>query len=387
MAGPSVLIAALSGRAAAASAARAGFAPLVADLFGDDDLRGLASASRRVAGDLARGFDEDSLLAALCNLGKAAGDAPIGFVYGAGFEDRPGLLARIGERWPLIGNSPETVAAVKDPWRLAEVLADIGIAHPQIGTQARFAPGWLLKRRGGAGGTHINRGGVGSYAQRRVEGRSVSALFLGHAGGAEVIGFSDQWTAPAPAQPFRFGGAATPADIDDALAGELAQAAGKLVDAFGLRGLNSADFIVGPQGWWLIEINPRLGATLDLFDADSALFAAHVAASRGERLPRVGAPPGGRALQLVYTPDAIPAIPRIDWPDWVADRPPAGLAVPAETPLCTILASANEACEARRLCELRAGDVLKILGLYRCTARQVLPGQPQRRLPPRQASA
>jgi uncharacterized protein len=359
MAGPSILIAALSGRAAANSARRAGFAPLVADLFGDDDMRAAAAASRRVAGDLATGFSDDSLIAALSNMAKVASKPPVGFVYGAGFEDRPGLLAQIADRWPLIGNMPETVAAVKDPWRLAETLGELDIAHPEIGTQARFTPGWLLKRRGGAGGTHINKAGVGTYAQRRVEGRSVSVLFLAGRSGVDVVGFSDQWTEPTPSQPFRFGGASAPADIDEELAEDLGKAVRKVAHGFSLKGLNSADFIVGRAGWWLIEINPRLGATLDLFDNHGELFTAHIAAVRGEPPPPLEQPPGGRAIQLLYTPAAISSMPRMNWPDWIADRPSPGEVVPAQTPLCTILANAKTPAEARRLCELRAEDVLK----------------------------
>ena len=43
-----------------------------------------------------------------------------------------------------------------------------------------------------------------------------------------------------------------------------------LARSLGLRGLNSADFLIEGDNAWLIEINPRPGATLDLFDSPSA---------------------------------------------------------------------------------------------------------------------
>jgi uncharacterized protein len=368
-----ILIAAFSGRAAAAAARRAGALPLVADLFADDDTRGMAADVRRVAGDLAAGFDDNALLGALSELADSATASPLGVAYGAGFEDRPELLARIGERWPILGNEAETVAATKDPWRLGEMLCRLGIPHPDIAPLP--APsGWLVKRRGGAGGSHVSGGsgrGEGLYAQQRVRGRSISALFVSNAEDVRVIGFSEQWTAPASGEPFRFGGAAAPADLSADLARGLADAVVKASRALGLIGLNSADFIVGPQGWWLIEINPRLGATLDIFDtAEGALFSAHVAASRGEAPPEFPAQASGRATQVLYAPGPIPRMPKHSWPPWVADRPPAGASIGAQAPLCTILATGDTPCEARRLCRARGEHLLQILGLSQWTSSQ-----------------
>jgi predicted ATP-grasp superfamily ATP-dependent carboligase len=389
MVGPSVLIAALSGRAAVMSARRAGFAPYVADLFADEDTVALAAGVRRVEGDLASGFDAGALLDALEALAAGMPEPPIGVVYGAGFEDRPGLLSRIADRWPLLGNAPETVEAVKEPWHFAETLSGLGIPHPEIAspTAAVLPSGWLAKRGGGAGGSHIGapskvalgdaasgssaaghlHGHGRTYWQRRVVGFPVSALFLGSAAGVQVIGFSEQWTAPAPGQPYRFGGAVTPADIPDAIAEDLARAVEELTPAFGLMGLNSADFIVGPEGWWLLEINPRLGATLDIFDtADGALFTAHLDAVRDGILAPVERPARACAMQLVYAPAPIACVPRLDWPYWSADRPPAGAVIPAQAPCCTVLATAGTSCEARRLCQERIGQIQKLMGVEEC---------------------
>src|SRR4051812_32899950 len=90
---PRVLIAALSGRSLAAAAANAGYAPLVADLFGDDDMRAHAPASVLIEGDLESGFDESTLVMALERV--AAGRHCEGIVCGGGFEDRPAMLERL----------------------------------------------------------------------------------------------------------------------------------------------------------------------------------------------------------------------------------------------------------------------------------------------------
>ena len=59
----------------------------------------------------------------------------------------------------------------------------------------------------------------------------------------------------------------------------------RLARRAGLVGLCSADLIRGPDGYRLVEINPRPGATLDIFDSPEApLMEAHLRAARGERL-------------------------------------------------------------------------------------------------------
>ena len=231
MAGPAVLIAAFAGRAAALAARRAGFTPWVADLFADADTRHIAGGVRRVRGDVSTGFDEAALLEALRALTAEAAEPPIGLVYGAGFEDRPALLRKIGAHWPILGNSAETVEAVKQPLPLAQHLAVLGIAHPEIRMDAPAkADGWLAKRCGGAGGAHVARasssvpqGAV--YYQRQVPGRSVSVLFVSSWRGVDIVGFSEQWTARGPGQPFRFGGAVRPAECTGATEKQLTEAA------------------------------------------------------------------------------------------------------------------------------------------------------------------
>ena len=92
----------------------------------------------------------------------------------------------------------------------------------------------------------------------------------------------------------------------------------------GLVGLCSADFIRDDGGYHLIEINPRPGATLDIFDsAEAPLLEAHLAPARGEplRLPRFA---DCMASMITYASAPVAHFPAIAWPDWTADRQSAG---------------------------------------------------------------
>ena len=359
-----VLIAAISGRALAASARRGGYVPLVADFFADEDTCALAERHVRLDTSIARGMVADELFDALETL--ASTQRPVGTVCGTGFEDRPELLARLSERWVLLGNSAETVARVKDPLAFAALCSECEIPHPQTSVRPPPDPrDWLAKRRGGAGGTHIaslsetkENGGAG-YFQRRVEGTPVSALILADGRRSMVLGFSAQWSAPSPSHPFRYGGAVRPAVLRPKLVEAMTGAVERLIAAVPLVGLNSADFLVDGDAFWLLEINPRPGATLDIFEpADKSLFALHVDAIRGSLPERVPGLSGAAASATVYAPHAIPSMPAIVWPDWAADRQNAGTSVSAGEPVCTVLARANEPVAAKALAERRVTAIL-----------------------------
>jgi methenyltetrahydromethanopterin cyclohydrolase len=74
-----------------------------------------------------------------------------------------------------------------------------------------------------------------------------------------------------------------------------------------LVGLNSADFLVDGERFWLLEINPRPGATLDIFETtDESLFAQHMAACAGKLATASRHPSGAKAAEIVYAEDDIP---------------------------------------------------------------------------------
>lgn len=360
---PAVLIAALSGRALAACARRGGYRPLVADMFGDLDTRDLAEASETVPGSLEHGFAKGALLAALERL--AAGRRVIGVVVGSGFEDRPGLLRSIAARHGLLGNPASVVIAMKDPFRFAATCALAGVPHPEIQRDRPASGVWLRKRAGGSGGMHVaasSRLGAarrGRYFQRRVAGQPISAAFLAADGRCRVLGLSRQWVDPAPRRPFRYGGSSRPAPLPPARAADLTGAVERLVARTGLRGLNSADFLVREDGFDLLEVNPRPGATLDILaDTEGALFRLHLDACAGVLPEAIPVWPGAAAAAFVYARTAITLPAIFPWPVWTADRQAPGSVVPRGAPLCTVLAEAPDAEAAERLVRRRAAEIL-----------------------------
>jgi len=360
-----VLIASASGRALAQSARRAGYAPLVVDFFADDDTREAAEVCICLEDGLARGFVLDSLMAACEQL--ASGRTLAGVVYGSGFEDRPALIEALGKRWRLIGNPSERVARLKEPLFFADLCRQLEIPHPETQVdRPADAPNWLARQRGGSGGGHI-RSAVAeppadarTYFQRCVDGRPVSALVLAAGGHCAILGFSEQWTVFDEERPFRFTGAARPAAISVSIERALAASVRRFCARTPLVGLNSFDFLASDRGFWLLEVNPRPGATLDIFEPESprdeSLFGLHVAACDG----RLGPTPrlaGARATQIVYSDCDVAAAPKLAWPEWARDRQSAGSRVAKGAPFCTIMASGATAVDARHALAERAATI------------------------------
>jgi predicted ATP-grasp superfamily ATP-dependent carboligase len=138
--------------------------------------------------------------------------------------------------------------------------------------------------------------------------------------------------------------------------------------ALSLTGLNSADFMVDGDDFWIVEINPRPGATLDIFETGPlpslprklgregtrhSLFSLHMAACAGDLIDEAPPLDGARASAICYAVRDVTVPEQFAWPDWSADRPNGGLAIKAGEPLCTVHAGAATAADARALTDER----------------------------------
>jgi len=353
-----LLIAAISGRALAAAARRAGYRPLVADFFCDTDTVTMAERTAKLPGDLQRGIDAERLIETLRQL--AGSDRPVAVVLGSGFERKTEIVDEVASHFPLAGNGAAAIRRIKDPQSLAADCSELGIPHPAFRWDAPTDPeNWVIKTAGGAGGAHIRRANgeppaSGRYFQRFVCGRSVSAQFIGDGSTARVIGFSRQWTSPASAAPYRYGGAVRLRRFDRRDAAVVGDWLSGLTRRAGLVGLCSADLIGGTGGYQLVEVNPRPGATLDIFDsAEAPLMEAHLRAARGEayNLPRFA---DSMASMISYASQPVAHFPAIAWPDWTADRQSPGTRLIAGDPVCTVFARGPNADATQRIVRAQA---------------------------------
>jgi len=384
---PLLLIGA-SVRAAAESAAAAGFDVGAIDLFGDVDLCRAAATVRQSIR-----FPSDAL--------RLADDFPPGpWLYTGGLENHPRFVARLAGRRPLLGNGAEVLRRVRDPRRLAAFVEQSGleIAMPPMcdGTSAMPQPSaeaglWLVKQRRGSGGLAVRPATAvdftgprspttdGRYLQRLIVGTSYGASYLAAGGKACLLGLAEQLSAPAAdgSAPYRYGGSiTTPIGADDR--NLLEELGARLAGEFALCGLFGIDFIRDAVGrWYLLEVNPRPTASMDLWESPAAppLIARHVAACRSGRLPSPPPPAPDvprRARQVVYSGTLRGRVPqeltesllpssRATERRTVADIPRPGAVIVPDQPLVTLYATGATRAE---LTAALAEAEQSVLGLF-----------------------
>ena len=351
---PQIIIAAISSRAYVQAAVDAGFEVIALDTFGDADTQRLALQTFKV--DTLNGnFHTQAFNAVLAQIDCSH---VIGICIGAGFEAIPELLAKIASTVirPLY-NAFNVIHSVKDPTIFFEFLSRIGASHPATQLmRPSNTNGWLKKQIGGSGGAHIKPAlplnfveNIPVYYQRICAGVPHGCLFLADGNHAQVVGVHQQWCAPTTTQPYRFGGAVSHAEIAEDIAIKIDFYVQEITRHFGLRGLNSLDFILHGNAIYLLEINPRLSASLQLYSAKKGnLFAAHVQACLGKLKHWPIVEKQARAMQVVYANKTAYVPMAMDWPDWVVDVPQPSSEIAAGAPICTVLAEARSAKMARK---------------------------------------
>jgi predicted ATP-grasp superfamily ATP-dependent carboligase len=356
-----------TGRALAESAWRAGQACVVIDAFADADTRAAASQCIPVAWN---GFGPEGTDYALLESANS-----VGLVYGGGVEAMPELLEPWFTARKLFGNAPDIVRAVNNPIPFFALLDKLAIVHPEV----RFSPpserdGWLIKRAASTGGVHVRPWsgleeiGVGDYFQRRVNGPVMSILFLADGERPQVVGWNTQWTRPGD---YLWGGAINHAGLTRSQQEVLLAHVSSLVCGLQLRGLNSLDFVLDGDVPKILELNPRPGATLDLYDEDfhDGLLYWHLQSCAG-RLPRPADRHSAvkRACKVIYAGQTVAIPENVDWPAWCHDLPSAGVIFGAGEPVCTVTASGDDPAATLRRLEQRVTITERQLSSFRQAA-------------------
>ena len=313
-----VLVVALSARMLATLAAADGHEVVALDRFGDVDLRAVApgATARSSAGLAALAEDVDA-------------DA---VVYGAGLENRPDLVERLAAGRELLGTPADLLPAVRDPWALGEVML-----VPETRRAALSGEGWLRKPLRGGGGRGVRRWSGGrlrrtEILQRRVDGLSCAAVAVGNGRDAVVLGVTEQlhrgyaWIGNAVLE-------------SDEIGAELRAACRTVAARFGVRGAFGVDAIWDGRRAWVLEVNPRPTASLELFGP--GVFALHVRGARGLDLDGP-LPPACDKVKVVLFADRDVHAPAPGW--WprglVRDVPHEGEKIARGHPVCTLVSAA-----------------------------------------------
>lgn len=358
---PTIIIAAIAASAYVRLAVEAGFKVICMDAFADVDTQYLTAEWHQIS--LVDGqLSATEVLNVLDGL--ALRGIPLssieGFCYGAGFEQQPEVLASVAERLPVLGNSAACVQRSKHPQDFFEVCQALSIPHPPVQlTPPAQLDGWLAKQGGASGGAHVqwasqhNQVGHASiYYQRFQPGQPVSCLFLANQAGVQLLGFNEQWVSATEQAPFRLGGAVSHAALGEKVKASLTAYVQTLSAALGLVGLNSCDAVWDGEQVWVLEINPRLSASMRLYRLlQGHLIQAHVAACKQPNVLTAVTvdTASSHAHQTLYATQTLLIPAHMEWPTWVSDIPSQGLQINAGMPVITVSAGAASAEQAKAI--------------------------------------
>jgi predicted ATP-grasp superfamily ATP-dependent carboligase len=332
-----VLVVAVSARMLAQLAVADGYEVIALDRFGDFDLRAVAPGATA---------STSAALAALAT--EVDADA---VVYGAGFENRPDLVSRMAAGRELLGTPPGRLAAVRDPWAVGAAARAAGARAPETRVARPSDGEWLRKPRRGGGGRGVRRWKNDSLRpsslrpseilQRYVPGLSCSGVAIGDGRHAVMLGLTEQLhRSPG----FGWMGNVVPPRLPASelaeLGAQLSAVCQEVALRFGVRGAFGVDAIWDGRHAWVLEVNPRAPAALELFGP--GCFEAHVRGARGavpETVPTIR----GMSVKLVLYADRDLRAPDPDWwPDGlVRDVPRAGEEIKRGAPVCTLISATD----------------------------------------------
>ena len=382
-----ILICGTSTRAAAESAAHAGFRVTALDAYADLDQH---SAVRALS--MPRDFGRDATARAMARVSRTIDCDAVAYL--SPFENHPRAVSALAAGRALWGNPPDVLRRVRDPVRWSSGLRKHGFSVPKVRTGIRGSGSgirsaspetqvptpesrlptpepripspdqWLVKPFRSGGGQHV-RQWQGEplprlcWLQERIDGCPGSVVFAAGGGHAVPLGVSRQLIGdPAfGSSGFRYCGTIIAAVDDSQFAdgSAIVEAACTLARAaaseFGLAGVNGIDFVASGGELFPIEMNPRWSSSMELVEQFFGLsvFGAHAAACEQARLPPFdlvaamrGSSAVGKAIVFART-DVVLG----ETADWLADPavrdvPHPGERIRGGQPICTVFAAGRD---------------------------------------------
>ena len=270
---PTLIVVGASARAAAVSALRAGFTPWCVDLFADVDLRAIVpNAIRCPVGQYP---------SALLEVLRSAPESP--WIYTGGLENHPDLIRAMADVRPLWGNGPNALVAARSPFVVEQCLRDAGLPVPEVRSGEAELPDycrWLRKPLAGSAGqgiAFVDPADPGRssrhYYQQYIDGTPMSAVYVRSRGETRLLGVTEQLigTDWLNAAPFRYAGNVGPIELPGELRHDLEQIGSTISERCDLLGLFGVDFILRDSRTWVVEVNPRYTASIEVLELATGL--------------------------------------------------------------------------------------------------------------------
>jgi len=289
-------------------------------------------------------------------------------------ENHPRVLQKLTTRATVLAPAVDQIARMRDPLDLQAVLASSNCQYPRTFASNERLPQdetlWLIKPIASAAGqgihafdaTHTSFPDPSMIIQERISGRSISVSFLMHPARTELIGCTEQLLGHSELQAseFQYCGSIGPLHVPASINRQILELGHFLQYEYALRGLIGVDLILHDDQLWLIEINPRYTASMELFESqfDRSMIQLHLDSfsSNPATFSRIDHTKMhfGKAVLFARTTTQIPNDFQPIWQaalncqlPTVADLPAIGATVRAGHPLFTIFACGKSVVETK----------------------------------------
>jgi uncharacterized protein len=279
----------------------------------------------------------------------------------------------------------------RSPFTLLRLLHAANLPIPEVRSGDAELPDycrWLRKPLAGSAGfgiRFVDRPSTEEndrfYHQEFIPGTPMSASYVALRDGTRLLGVTEQligesWlNAPA----FRYCGNIGPIHLSSTARDTLILIGEVIALGCGLRGLFGIDFMLRDEIPWLVEVNPRYTASMEILErfSDVPYLALHRAAFESIDLTSLSWPYGGFGFvgkAILYAPSPLkfpddgPWIHSITQPlDWIslsdfADIPKPGDEIEEGWPVMTLFARGESVLDCRKRLQERTKELKRIFG-------------------------
>ncbi len=202
-----------------------------------------------------------------------------------GWENDAELMQRLESKFSLLNTNSAATKLVRNPFLIQQVLFEANLPSLNVrdacGSDHNDAGRWIRKPLAETGGIGIERVRSASgkyepdyYDQQFVPGESYSAIFFAsQAGEIKLLGMTQQLIGcdELPHRPFAYVGSVGPvfsgeSEYEQSIRFRVKQMANALSKQIEFYGLFCFDFIVSQNVPYLVEINPRYSASVEVLE-------------------------------------------------------------------------------------------------------------------------
>lgn len=367
----SLIIIAHSARALAQSAKRAGYYDVITiDGFADTDTQQACSQCWCIPLQAGQ-FNRSKVITCIRQLYLKHPRAQV--LPGPGGEFYVSYIKNHLTGWQVLGCSAETIHQTVEPSLFFARLDQLHIPYPPVSLSADVPRegDWLRKSVSSCGGLGVIKNepteGLGDacyYWQQELPGRPVSALAISDGEDCRIIGFNQQMVRAISKQvPYAYAGAIANIELTEVNTIKTESYIKNIAKYFNMRGVFSLDMLLVDETLFILEVNPRISSTFELYQYIQPLLNlvdAHIRVCEGDALYDFEAVKGVAGEQIMYA-DQDYKIKQVAWPDWISDRPHTGQHVLQGEPLCSVFAQGDEVVIVQKQLQARVQQVPYLL--------------------------